>query len=192
MLMKRHNFNAIRTSHYPNDPRFCQLCDEYGFFVVAEADVEAHGPWMLYYQDGSDQTRGDRWNERIADHPDFVEPICDRVRRCVQRDKNRPCVVIWSMGNESAYGRAFEEALDSSIRRSIRASDGRSSAMRSVLSSARPIVHVAENESMRMDDNGVNVAEQETELIRNTYQMQYTMDAINGKITLLRTLIRGQ
>ena len=64
--------------------------------------------------------------------------------------------------------------------------------MRSVLSSARPIVHVAENESMRMDDNGVNVAEQETELIRNTYQMQYTMDAINGKITLLRTLIRGQ
>ena len=111
VLMKRHNFNAIRTSHYPNDPRFCQLCDEYGFFVVAEADVEAHGPWMLYYQDGSDQTRGDRWNERIADHPDFVEPICDRVRRCVQRDKNRPCVVIWSMGNESAYGRAFEEAL---------------------------------------------------------------------------------
>ena len=86
----------------------------------------------------------------------------------------------------------FEEALDSSIRRSIRAGDGRSSAMRSVLSSARPIVHVAENESMRMDDNGVNVAEQETELIRNTYQMQYTMDAINGKITLLRTLIRGQ
>ena len=62
----------------------------------------------------------------------------------------------------------------------------------SVLSSARPVVHVAENESMRMDDNGVNVAEQETELIRNTYQMQYTMDAINGKISLLRTLIRGQ
>ena len=86
----------------------------------------------------------------------------------------------------------FEEALDSSIRRSIRAGDGRSSAMRSVLSSARPVVHVAENESMRMDDNGVNVAEQETELIRNTYQMQYTMDAINGKISLLRTLIRGQ
>ena len=86
----------------------------------------------------------------------------------------------------------FEEALDSSIRRSIRAGDGRSSAMRSALSSARPVVHVAENESMRMDDNGVNVAEQETELIRNTYQMQYTMDAINGKITLLRTLIRGQ
>ena len=86
----------------------------------------------------------------------------------------------------------FEEALDSSIRRSIRAGDGRSSAMRSALSSARPVVHVAENESMRMDDNGVNVAEQETELIRNTYQMQYTMDAINGKISLLRTLIRGQ
>lgn len=88
----------------------------------------------------------------------------------------------------------FEEALDSSIRRSLRATGGqkRGSVMRSVLSSAQPVVHVAENESMRMDDNGVNVAEQETELIRNTYQMQYTMDAINGKISMLRTLIRGQ
>ena len=86
----------------------------------------------------------------------------------------------------------FEEALDSSIR-SARLNPGqRVAAMRSAIDRAQPRIHVAEYESMRMDDNGVNVAEQETELIRNTYQMQYTMDAINGKISLLRTLIRGQ
>lgn len=88
----------------------------------------------------------------------------------------------------------FEEALDASIRRTVRAggASGKASGMRSVLSGARPVVHVAENESMRMDDNGVNVAEQETELTRTTYQMQYTIDAISGKLSLLQTLIRGQ
>lgn len=87
----------------------------------------------------------------------------------------------------------FEEALEASIRRSLRSTaGGRVSTVRSALASARPVVHVAENESMRMDDNGVNVAEQETELVRNTYQMQYTMDAINSNLSLLRTLIRGQ
>ena len=86
----------------------------------------------------------------------------------------------------------FEEALDSSIRSAQKSPSRKISSVRSAIDRAQPIVHVAENESMRMDDNGVNVAEQETELIRNTYQMQYTMDAINGKISLLRTLIRGQ
>ena len=111
ILMKQHNVNAIRTSHYPNAPEFYQLCDAYGFLVIDEADVEAHGPWALYYREDSDAVRASRWNETIADGPEWVEPICDRVRKCVQRDKNRPCVVVWSMGNESAYGCAFEEAL---------------------------------------------------------------------------------
>ncbi|MDE7244878.1 MAG: DUF4981 domain-containing protein [Oscillospiraceae bacterium] len=109
LLMKRHNFNAIRTSHYPNAPEFLQLCDRYGFLVIGEADAEAHGPADFYYADSAHKFS--RWNEYIADNPDFIEPVCDRVRKCVQRDKNRPCVVIWSMGNESAYGCAFEEAL---------------------------------------------------------------------------------
>ncbi|MCI8304471.1 MAG: flagellar basal body rod protein FlgB [Lawsonibacter sp.] len=86
----------------------------------------------------------------------------------------------------------FEEALDSSIRASLRMTDRRASSVRSAIGRSAPVIHVAENESMRMDDNGVNIAEQETEAVRNAYQMQYTMDAINSNLSLMRTLIRGQ
>lgn len=110
-LMKQHNVNAIRTSHYPNVPYFYELCDEYGFYVIDEADIEAHGPSELYYADNRWVNKAARWNEPIADNPEFCESILDRVKRCVIRDKNRPCVVIWSMGNESAYGVTFEKAL---------------------------------------------------------------------------------
>lgn len=110
-LMKQHNFNAIRTSHYPNSPVFYQLCDEYGFFIIDEADVEAHGPSELFFQDDSWDNKSKRWNEPIADNPEFTDAIMDRVKKCVHRDKNRPCVVIWSMGNESAFGCTFENAL---------------------------------------------------------------------------------
>lgn len=111
-LMKRHNFNAIRTSHYPNAPWFCQLCDRYGFYVIAEADHESHGASELYCS-GNDlwENHVERWNEPFADNPEFLEATLDRTERCVQRDKNRPCVLIWSMGNESAYGCCFEAAL---------------------------------------------------------------------------------
>lgn len=110
-LMKQHNVNAIRTSHYPNAPYFYELCDEYGFYVIDEADIEAHGPSELFYSDNNWDNKAARWNEPIADNPEFCESILDRVKRCVIRDKNRPCVVIWSMGNESAYGMTFEKAL---------------------------------------------------------------------------------
>lgn len=110
-LMKQHNVNAIRTSHYPNAPYFYELCDEYGFYVIDEADIEAHGPSELFYSDNNWDNKAARWNEPIADNPEFCESILDRVKRCVIRDKNRPCVVIWSMGNESAYGVTFEKTL---------------------------------------------------------------------------------
>lgn len=110
-LMKRHNFNAIRTSHYPNAPFFYQLCDQYGFYVIDEADNESHGPAELYYKDNDWDSISKRWNEPISDNPEFTEATLDRTMRCVHRDKNRPCVVIWSMGNESAFGCTFEEAL---------------------------------------------------------------------------------
>ena len=100
MLMKQHNFNAIRSSHYPNAPYFYQMCDEYGFMVIDEADIEAHGPFMLYRKEDTDQNRFRRWNEKIADDPAWEKAIVDRVRLMVQRDKNRPCIVMWSMGNE--------------------------------------------------------------------------------------------
>ena len=111
MLMTQHNFNAIRSSHYPNAPYFYQMCDEYGFMVIDEADIEAHGPFMLYRKEDTDQNRFHRWNEKIADDPAWEKAIVDRVQLMVQRDKNRPSIVMWSMGNESAYGCNFEKAL---------------------------------------------------------------------------------
>ena len=105
VLMKQHNINAIRTSHYPDSPLFPRLCDRYGFYLIDEADVECHG---VIYRDGD-------YNEAnynsIAQDPDFCEAILDRVQRCVYRDKNRASVVIWSMGNESGMGSNFHEAL---------------------------------------------------------------------------------
>ena len=110
-LMKQHNFNAIRSSHYPNAPYFYQMCDEYGFMVIDEADIEAHGPFMLYRKEDTDRNRFQHWNEKIADDPAWEKAIVDRVRLMVQRDKNRPSIIMWSMGNESAYGCNFEKAL---------------------------------------------------------------------------------
>ena len=111
-LMKEHNFNAVRTSHYPNAPVFYQLCDKYGFMVIDEADIESHGPVERYFEDNSDENKFNHWNEPIADNPEWQKSILDRVQLMVVRDKNRPCVVIWSMGNESAYGVNFEKALE--------------------------------------------------------------------------------
>jgi beta-galactosidase len=92
IVMKRHNVNTIRTSHYPNDPRFLDLCDEYGFYVVDEADLECHGVHPA--GDFHMLTKDIRWEKAFL----------DRAQRLVERDKNHPSVVIWSMGNESGYG----------------------------------------------------------------------------------------
>ena len=111
-LMKQHNFNAIRSSHYPNAPFFYEMCDKYGFMVIDEADIEAHGPFMIYRKEDTDYNRFKRWNEKIADDLVWEEAIVDRVKLMVERDKNRFCIVMWSMGNESAYGCNFEKALE--------------------------------------------------------------------------------
>ena len=111
-LIKQHNFNAIRSSHYPNAPFFYEMCDKYGFMVIDEADIEAHGPFMIYRKEDTDYNRFKRWNEKIADDPVWEEAIVDRVKLMVERDKNRFCIVMWSMGNESAYGCNFEKALE--------------------------------------------------------------------------------
>ena len=111
-LMKQHNFNAIRSSHYPNVPFFYEMCDKYGFMVIDEADIEAHGPFMLYRKEDTDYNRFKRWNEKIADDPIWEDAIVDRMKLMVERDKNRFCIVMWSMGNESAYGCNFEKALE--------------------------------------------------------------------------------
>lgn len=103
-LMKEHNINAIRTSHYPNAPWFPELCSKYGFYVIAEADVEAHGTETIYNESG-ESTLG-----LLARDKRFAKAILDRVQRNVIRDKNNACVIFWSLGNESGYGENFAEA----------------------------------------------------------------------------------
>ncbi len=101
-LMKQLNVNAVRTAHYPNMPEFYQLCDAYGLFVMSEADVETHGAATRYgFYD-----RGKTWWE-YAENELFTQGIKDRHVAMVEREKNRPCVIIWSLGNESSFGKAF-------------------------------------------------------------------------------------
>lgn len=92
LLMKRHNLNAIRTSHYPPHPTLLDLADELGFWVIDECDVETHG----FELSG--------WVGNPSDDPDWREVFLDRARRMVERDKNHPCVIAWSLGNESGVG----------------------------------------------------------------------------------------
>lgn len=105
MLMKRHNINAIRTSHYPPNPEFLHLCDRLGFYVVDEADLEAHGGIDTY---GADE----REIGKLAVDRRFASAILRRVQRLAARDKNRPCVMMWSLGNESGYGENFVKAAE--------------------------------------------------------------------------------
>lgn len=105
-IMKRHNINAIRTSHYPNAPWMTQMCDQYGFYVIDEADVECHGVLDLYpHEDFGPEDAGlaEKFN-LIAGMKAFEAAFVDRAQRCVVRDQNCACVVMWSMGNESGFG----------------------------------------------------------------------------------------
>jgi beta-galactosidase len=103
-LMKQHNVNAIRTSHYPNSPLFTEYCDRLGFYVIGESDVEIHGVCTLY---GADY---EGIYGMLAHDPSFEKTILDRVQRNVLRDENHPSVVIWSLGNEAGFGQNFQKA----------------------------------------------------------------------------------
>ncbi|ADO49584.1 beta-galactosidase [[Enterobacter] lignolyticus] len=95
MLMKQHNFNAVRCSHYPNHPLWYRLCDRYGLYVVDEANIETHGMVPM---------------SRLADDPRWLPAMSERVTRMVARDRNHPSIIIWSLGNESGHG-ANHDAL---------------------------------------------------------------------------------
>jgi beta-galactosidase len=110
-MIKAHNFNAVRASHYPDVPWFYQLCDELGLYVIDEADNESHGTGPLYFREEDYSERMRKAHVRIADNPDFIEPTLDRIRSMVIRNRNRPCILVWSMGNECGYGCTFEKAL---------------------------------------------------------------------------------
>lgn len=92
-LMKQHNINTVRTSHYPNDPRWLELCDRYGLYVIDEADLECHGMAVI-----------DDWS-RLSDSPEWTAAYVDRMVRMVRRDLNHASIIMWSLGNESGYGR---------------------------------------------------------------------------------------
>ena len=92
LLMKRHNINAVRCSHYPPDPRFLDLCDEYGLWVIDEVDLETHGFEL------------NRWAKNPTDDPAWADAFVDRAQRLVERDKNHASIIIWSMGNEAGVG----------------------------------------------------------------------------------------
>ena len=102
-LMKELNVNAVRTSHYPNAPEFYIICDTYGLYVMDEADLEMHGACT---RDGRYDM--ELWSE-YAENEFFTPGITDRHIALVERDKNRPSVIIWSLGNESSFGKAFFE-----------------------------------------------------------------------------------
>lgn len=110
VLMKKHNVNAVRTSHYPNSPLFYQLCDRYGLYVIDEADIEAHGCVEVYNDFKWSKPNGYGGIALLAIDEKFEKPILDRVESLVVRDKNRPCVVFWSLGNESGYGQNMKKA----------------------------------------------------------------------------------
>ena len=101
-LMKQLNVNAVRTSHYPNCPEFYLLCDYYGLYVMDEADLETHGAAFF---EGL-QRSNENW-QTFAENDLFTPGITDRHIALVERDKNRPCVIIWSLGNEASFGKAF-------------------------------------------------------------------------------------
>ena len=104
VTMKRHNINAIRTSHYPNQSALYELCDRYGLYVMDECNMETHGSWDAYLrkQAGADFVVP-------KDHWEFAPLLLDRIHSMVQRDKNHPCVLIWSCGNESYGGSVIRE-----------------------------------------------------------------------------------
>ncbi|GAB3694175.1 glycoside hydrolase family 2 TIM barrel-domain containing protein [Spirosoma flavus] len=97
-LMKQYNINAVRTSHYPNVTDWYDLCDEYGLYVIDEANIESHELW------GKGQTP--------ADKPEWRDAFVARGRAMVERDKNHPCIVIWSLGNETGMGQNFRDMAD--------------------------------------------------------------------------------
>jgi beta-galactosidase len=103
-IMKAFNINAVRTSHYPNNPIWYELCDEYGLYVIDETNLETHGTWVYGQKEEGWTVPGSK--------PEWTENVLDRCNSMVQRDKNHPSIVIWSLGNESWGGTNFLKMHD--------------------------------------------------------------------------------
>ena len=108
-IMKAHNINTVRTSHYPNDPRFLTLCDKIGMYVCDEADLECHGMYKSYNSNASYLDY--EWSI-LTDSDEWTAAYLDRAERLVERDKNHPCIIMWSVGNESGFGKNHRVMAD--------------------------------------------------------------------------------
>ncbi|MGG4032930.1 glycoside hydrolase family 2 TIM barrel-domain containing protein [Paenibacillus cisolokensis] len=157
-LMKRHNINAVRCSHYPNDERWLDLCDRYGLYVIDEADLETHGCVFLgdisRWIDNPDEKT--IHESRLARDPDWREAFLDRMIRLVERDKNHPSVIVWSLGNESGYG-ANHDAMAAWTReadptRPIHYERARDAAVVDIVSSMYPSVEMLSAEGEKAED----------------------------------------
>lgn len=104
LLMKQYNINAVRTSHYPNNTRWYELCDEYGLYVIDETNLETHGAWSYGQEEEGDTVPGSK--------PEWTGAVLDRANSMMQRDKNHPSIIIWSLGNESWGGDNFIKMHD--------------------------------------------------------------------------------
>lgn len=144
-LMKQHNINTVRTSHYPNDPRWLDLCDRYGLYVVDETDLECHGCQPV-----------GRWSE-LSDSPEWKNAYLDRVSRMVCRDRNHPSIILWSLGNESGYG-ANHDAMAAWVRahdasRPIHYEGAGDAPVVDIVSTMYPSMEKLGNEARRTDDD---------------------------------------
>ena len=108
VLMKQHNINTIRAAHYPNTSEFMELCNRYGFYVIQEADLEMHG-FATRKAEGKYGTYDPEW---LTDKKEWQAAFLDRASRMVERDKNHPCVIMWSLGNEAGYGANHDAMAD--------------------------------------------------------------------------------
>lgn len=159
LLLKRHNVNTVRCSHYPNDSRWLELCDAYGLYVVDEADLETHGCVFLgeisRWIDNPDEKTA--YESRLAEDPSWREAFLDRAKRMVERDKNHPSILVWSLGNESGYGPNHDAMADwvrkADPTRLIHYERAKDAPITDIVSSMYPSVEMLIEEGRKTDDS---------------------------------------
>ncbi|MGG1554752.1 glycoside hydrolase family 2 TIM barrel-domain containing protein [Paenibacillus ferrarius] len=180
-LMKQHNINTVRLSHYPNDTRWLELCDRYGLYVIDETDLETHG--FHFYGNES----------YLAQHPDWREAFVQRARRMVERDKNHPSIILWSLGNESGYGENHD-AMAAWIReadptRPIHYERAYDAPVVDIVSSMYPAVETVVEEGEKDDPRPYLMVEFGHAMGNSTGNLQEYWDAVHKYPRLLGGLI---
>ncbi|WP_063892645.1 glycoside hydrolase family 2 TIM barrel-domain containing protein [Paenibacillus sp. Leaf72] len=180
-LMKQHNINTVRLSHYPNDSRWLDLCDQFGLYVINEADLETHG---FHFMDNESY---------LSKHPDWREAYLHRAQKMVGRDKNHPSIIVWSLGNESGYGENHD-AMAEWIRsvdptRPIHYERAYEAAVVDIVSSMYPSVDMLIEEGRKPDERPYLMVEFGHAMGNSTGNLQEYWDAVYEYPRLLGGLI---